>query len=164
MFLRYHKEQCWRYKLSIYLMLLMFCLGISCFFITENIAAPIFFAVLVLLYIVCIIMIYRKLRSGFRWAKFYVVSWIPLIIGAAIQPLELTGVLPYSFAIRHAFLVAILCEVVLMAMALADRVRYQREKALYHATHTEQTKLLNSAMLKQAYMSLQLKQSKLMLN
>ncbi|MBB1293804.1 EAL domain-containing protein [Pseudoalteromonas sp. SR41-4] len=158
MFLRYHKEQCWRYKLSIYLMLLMLCLGISCFFIAENIAAPIFFAVLVLLYIVCIIMIYRKLRSGFRWAKFYVVSWIPLIIGAAIQPLELTGVLPYSFAIRHAFLVAILCEVVLMAMALADRVRYQREKALYHATHTEQTKLLNSAMLKQAYMSLQLKQ------
>ena len=29
-----------------------------------------------------------------------------------------------------------------MAMALADRVRYQREKALYHATHTQQTQLL----------------------
>ena len=45
-----------------------------------------------------------------------------------------------------------------MAMALADRVRYQRERALYHATHTQQTKLLNSAMLKQAYMNLEQEQ------
>lgn len=158
MFLRYHKEQCWRYKLSVYFMGLMFVLGLSCFIIPENIAAPIFFTILALLYVICIIMIYNKLRSGFRWAKFYVISWIPLIIGAAIQPLELTGVLPYSFAIRHTFLAAILCEVVLMAMALADRVRYQRERALYHATHTQQTKLLNSAMLKQAYMALEQQQ------
>lgn len=158
MFLRYHKEQCWRFKLSVYFMVLMFVLGLSCFIIPENIAAPIFFTILGLLYVICIIMIYNKLRSGFRWAKFYVISWIPLIIGAAIQPLELTGVLPYSFAIRHAFLAAILCEVVLMAMALADRVRYQRERALYHATHTQQTKLLNNAMLKQAYMTLEQQQ------
>ncbi len=158
MFLRYHKEKCWRYKVSKYLMSLMFVLGISCLFVPENIAAPIFFCVLSLLYIVCIIMIYNKLRSGFRWAKFYVISWVPLIIGAAIQPLELTGVLPYNFIFRHAFLIAILCEVVLMAMALADRVRYQRERALYHATHTQQTKLLNSAMLKQAYMALEQQQ------
>ena len=158
MFLRYHKDKCWRYKLSLMLLGLMFVLGFASFFIVEYISSQIFFAVLVLLYIVCIILIYNKLLSGFRWAKFYMISWIPLIIGAAIQPLELTGVLEYSFTTRHAFLVAILCEVILMAMALADRVRYQREKALYHATHTEQTKLLNSAMLKQAYMTLQLNQ------
>ncbi|MBB1341728.1 EAL domain-containing protein [Pseudoalteromonas sp. SR45-6] len=158
MFLRYHKDKCWRYKLSLILLGLMFVLGFASFFIVEYISSQIFFAVLVLLYIVCIILIYNKLLSGFRWAKFYMISWIPLIIGAAIQPLELTGVLEYSFTTRHAFLVAILCEVILMAMALADRVRYQREKALYHATHTEQTKLLNSAMLKQAYMTLQLNQ------
>ncbi|WP_350669690.1 7TM diverse intracellular signaling domain-containing protein, partial [Pseudoalteromonas sp. 43-MNA-CIBAN-0464] len=83
------------------------------------------------LYIVCFILIYNKLKSGFRWAKFYVFSWVPLIIGAAIQPLELTGIITYSFSIRHAFLMAILCEIVLMAMALADRIRYQRERALY---------------------------------
>jgi EAL domain-containing protein (putative c-di-GMP-specific phosphodiesterase class I) len=160
MFLRYHKERCWRFKASIALMAVMFILAIASFFIVENIAARIFFSTMVLLYIICIIMIYKKLRSGFRWAKFYVISWIPLIIGAAIQPLELTDVLPYSFAIRHAFLVAILCEVILMAMALADRVRYQRERALYHATHTQQTKLLNSAMLKQAYMNLEQAQRK----
>ncbi|WP_392344516.1 EAL domain-containing protein [Pseudoalteromonas prydzensis] len=158
MFLRYHKDKCWRYKLSLALLSLMFCLGIASFFIVEYISSQIFFVVLVFLYIVCITLIYNKLRSGFRWAKFYVISWIPLIIGAAIQPLELTGIIEYSFATRHAFLVAILCEVTLMAMALADRVRYQREKALYHATHTEQTKLLNSAMLKHAYTTLQLNQ------
>lgn len=158
MFLRYHKDKCWRYKISIALLFLMFCLAIISFFIVEYISSQIFFAVFVVLYFVCITLIYNRLRSGFRWAKFYVISWIPLIIGAAVQPLELTGIIEYSFATRHALLVAILCEVTLMAMALADRVRYQREKALYHATHNEQTKLLNSAMLKHAYMALQLSQ------
>ncbi len=155
MFLRYHKDKCWRYKMSKALLILISLLSITTLFIPEYIAAPIFFCVLSLLYITCVILIYNKLRTGFRWAKFYVFSWVPLIVGAAIQPLELTGYLDYSFAIRHAFLVAILCEVILMAMALADRVRYQRERALYHATHTQQTKLLNSAKLKQAFMSLQ---------
>jgi EAL domain-containing protein (putative c-di-GMP-specific phosphodiesterase class I)/GGDEF domain-containing protein len=157
MFLRYHKDKCWRYKMSIALLWLMFVLAISSLFIPENISAPIFFAVMVPLYIVCIILIYNKLRSGFRWAKFYVFSWIPLIFGAAIQPMELTGFIPYSFTTRHALLMAILCEVILMAMALADRVRYQRERALYHATHTQQTRLLNSAKLKQAFMALKSK-------
>ncbi|MDQ2043387.1 EAL domain-containing protein [Pseudoalteromonas sp. 20-92] len=157
MFLRYHKEKCWRYKMSTALLKLMFVLAVSSLFIPENIAAPIFFGVMSLLYIACIILIYNKLRSGFRWAKFYVFSWVPLIFGAAIQPMELTGLLPYSFTTRHAFLMAILCEVILMAMALADRVRYQRERALYHATHTQQTKLLNSAKLKQTFMELQAK-------
>ena len=156
MFLRYPKDNCWRYKLSLILLAVMFVLGLSSFFIVEYISSQIFFVVLVLLYIVCITLIYNKLRNGFRWAKFYVISWVPLIIGAAIQPLELTGILEYSFTTHHAFLAAILCEVTLMAMALADRVRYQREKALYHATHTEQTNLLNSAMLKHAYSTLQL--------
>lgn len=111
-----------------------------------------------LLYIVCFILIYNELKSGFRWAKFYVFSWVPLIIGAAIQPLELTGVITYNFSIRHAFLMATLCEIILMAMTLADRVRYQRERALYHATHTQQTKLLNSAKLKYAFMALKAQQ------
>ncbi|WP_404341186.1 EAL domain-containing protein [Pseudoalteromonas mariniglutinosa] len=154
MFLRYHKDNCYLYKLSIAFLSLLLLLAILSFFMLEYHSSKIFFTMMVPLYLLCIAMIYKKLKSGFRWAKFYVMSWIPLIIGAAVQPLELTGFIPYSFATRHLFLVAILCEIVLMAMALADRVRYQREKALYHATHTQQTNLLNQAKLKQAYMSL----------
>lgn len=152
MFLRYHKDNCRLYKLSISFLALLFSFSLISFFMLEYHSSKIFFALMVPLYILCICMIYKKLVSGFRWAKFYVMSWVPLIIGAAVQPLELTGFIPYSFATRHLFLIAILCEIVLMAMALADRVRYQREKALYHATHSQQTKLLNQAMLKQAYM------------
>lgn len=158
MFLRYHKDNCRLYKLSLSFLALLFSLSLISFFMLEYHSSKIFFAIMVPLYILCICMIYKKLVSGFRWAKFYVMSWVPLIIGAAIQPLELTGFIPYSFTVRHIFLVAILCEIVLMAMALADRVRYQREKALYHATHTQQTQLLNQAMLKQAYMVLKKQQ------
>lgn len=154
MFLRYHKDKCRLYKTSIAFLWLLAILGVSSYFIVEYTASKVFFVVMVFIYILCFSMIYKKLMSGFRWTKFYIISWVPLIIGAAVQPLELTGFIAYSFATRHLFLVAILCEIVLMAMALADRVRYQREKALYHATHTQQTKLLNQAMLKQAYMAL----------
>ncbi len=154
MFLRYHKDNCRIYKLSVCFLVLLCGLGLISLFMPEYTSSKLFFAIMVPLYILCIYMIYRKLVSGFRWAKFYVLSWIPLVIGAAIQPLELTGFIPYSFEVRHVLLIAILCEIVLMAMALADRVRYQREKALYHATHTQQTELLNQAMLKQAYMAI----------
>lgn len=154
MFLRYHKDKCRLYKTSIAFLWLLTVLGVSSYFIVEYTASKVFFVIMIFIYILCFIMIYKKLMSGFRWTKFYIISWVPLIIGAAVQPLELTGFIAYSFTTRHLFLVAILFEVVLMAMALADRVRYQREKALYHATHTQQTKLLNQAMLKQAYMAL----------
>lgn len=154
MFLRYHKDNCSLYKISVAFLCLLAALGVSSFFIVEYQASKVFFAMMGFIYILCFSMIYKKLISGFRWAKFYVISWIPLIIGAAVQPLELTGFIAYSFTTRHLFLIAILCEIVLMAMALADRVRFQREKALYHATHTQQTQLLNQAMLKQAYMNL----------
>ena len=154
-FLQYHKDRCWRYKVAKQYLWLMLVLAIISLFTPENIAAKVFFVVLAILYVICIILIYKKLHSGFRWAKFYLFSWLPLILAAIIQPLELTGILPYSFTTRHIFLIAIICEIVLMAMALADRVRYQREQALYQATHTQQTKLLNSAKLKQTFINLQ---------
>ena len=97
MFLRYHKDNCRLYKLSISFLALLFSFSLISFFMLEYHSSKIFFALMVPLYILCICMIYKKLVSGFRWAKFYVMSWVPLIIGAAVQPLELTGFYPLQF-------------------------------------------------------------------
>lgn len=155
MFLRYHKDKDSAYRIAVrYLQLLIILCFIS-IFIPENYAAPLFFTTMPGLYIICFWLIYKKLKSGFRWAKFYILSWLPLVCSAAVQPLELTGVLQYSYLTRHAFLFGSLLEIALMALALADRVRYQRKQALYHATHNNDSGLLNYTTLSQRVESLQ---------
>ncbi len=155
MFLRYHKDKDLAYRIAVRYLQLLIALCCISIFLPENYAAPVFFLTMPGLYIICLWLIYKKLKSGFRWAKFYILSWLPLVCSAAVQPLELTGVLKYSYLTRHAFLFGSLLEIALMALALADRVRYQRKQALYHATHNNDSGLLNYTTLSQRVESLQ---------
>ena len=146
-FLRYHKEKDTLYNLAMYYTLFMTVMGIASLWIPEYIAAQIFFIVLFIFYILSFVLIYKKLTINFHWAKFYIISWLPLIIGAAIQPMMLTGVIEYSFLARHAFLIGVLFEVTLMAMALAERMSHQKELAFYNATHDHELNLPNFSFL-----------------
>jgi len=146
-FLRYHKEKGGLYKIGIYYSIFMTLMGIFSLWVPEYIAAQIFFIVMALFYILSFILIFKKLTNNFHWAKFYIISWLPLIIGAAIQPMMLTGVIEYSFLARHAFLIGVLFEVTLMAMALAERMSYQKELAFYNATHDRDLNLPNFSFL-----------------
>tara|TARA_Y100000588_G_scaffold51036_3_gene48084 strand:+ start:43336 stop:45858 length:2523 start_codon:yes stop_codon:yes gene_type:complete len=155
MFLRYHKDRGKPYRVAIsYLQLLLFLCALS-LFLPEFYSAPIFFMTMPGLYIICFWLIFKKLISGFRWAKYYVLSWFPLLCAAAIQPLELTGVIEYSYLTRHAFLFGSLIEITLMALALADRVRYQRKKSLYYAIHNSHSGLLTYTTLMRRIAQLQ---------
>ncbi|MFY8274042.1 EAL domain-containing protein [Pseudoalteromonas sp. SSDWG2] len=155
MFLRYYKDKQRPYTIAIRYLQLLIVLCIISAWLPEYYSAPLFFLTMPGLYIICLWLIYKKLVSGFRWAKFYIISWLPLVCSAAVQPLELTGVLEYNYLTRHAFLFGSLIEIALMALALADRVRYQRKKALYHATHNSHSGLLNYTTLSQQVESLQ---------
>jgi len=146
-FLKYHKEKGKLYNIAMYYTLLMTVMGIASLWVPEYIAAQVFFIVLFIFYVLSFILIYKKLTNNFNWAKFYIISWLPLIIGAAIQPMMLTGVIEYSFLARHAFLIGVLFEVTLMAMALAERMRHQKELAFYNATHDHDLNLPNFSFL-----------------
>lgn len=110
----------------------------------EYIAAPIFFVSMFFLYPISMTLIVQQCRVNYKWAKLYIVSWVPLIIGGAIQPMGLMGVIDDSFLIHHALMIGVLFEIVLMAMALANRMQYKKEKALYEATHDQETGIANS--------------------
>ena len=113
----------------------------------EYISAPIFFLNMALLYPAAAILIVQQYKINGLWARLYIVSWMPLILGAIIQPMGLTGAIDNSFIIHHALMIGVLFEVILMAMALANRMRYKKETALYNATHEPETQLANTQLL-----------------
>ena len=122
-------------------------LAIVSLFLPEYIAAPIFFLSMVVLYPLIIIFLYQQFRLNHKWARYYLVSWVPIIIGGALQPMVLTGVIKGSFLMNHSLMIGVMCEVVLMAMALASRMQYKKERALFNATHDYGTRLPNTTLL-----------------
>jgi EAL domain-containing protein (putative c-di-GMP-specific phosphodiesterase class I) len=117
------------------------------FFIPEYIAAPIFFISMIFLYPLAVMMIVQQAKHNLHWAWLYIVSWLPLLVGGAVQPMELTGVIDSSFLVHHSLMIGVMFEVVLMAMALAHRMQFKKERALYRATHEPETNLANINLL-----------------
>ncbi|MEH6448137.1 MAG: EAL domain-containing protein [Oleispira sp.] len=141
----------------------MFCSGYVIYLIAfsfismllpEYIAAPIFFVSMICLYPAAITLIIQQYKINYRWARLYLISWIPLILGGTIQPMGLIGVIDDSFIIHHALMIGVLFEVVLMAMALAQRMQFKKEQALFNATHEPETQLANSNLLEAKMQSL----------
>jgi EAL domain-containing protein (putative c-di-GMP-specific phosphodiesterase class I)/GGDEF domain-containing protein len=116
-------------------------------FLPEYIAAPIFFVSMTFLYPAAFLLIIQQYKINHQWARLYIVSWVPLIIGGTLQPMGLTGVVENSFIIHHALMIGVLFEIVLMAMALAKRMQYKKEQTLYNAMHEPETHLANINLL-----------------
>lgn len=146
-FLRFQIEKKWPYWSAIGTILILSLLFIISLWLPEYRSAPLFFILIPWVYVICLLLIFQRLRAGVMWGKLYIYSWLPLLVGAAIQPLVLTGAIEYSFLSHHAFMIAVLVEIVLMAMALADRMRFQEEQLIYHATHELNSGLPNITLL-----------------
>ncbi|MGK0247365.1 MAG: EAL domain-containing protein (putative c-di-GMP-specific phosphodiesterase class I) [Oleispira sp.] len=116
-------------------------------FLPEYIAAPIFFFSMALLYPAIVFLVVQQYKINHLWATLYIVSWVPLIIGATLQPMGLIGVINDSFIIHHALMIGVLFEIIIMAMALARRMQYKKEKAMHDATHEPETHLANTHLL-----------------
>jgi len=146
-FLKFQKLKLWPFKLAMAIIYLLSLLMIVSLWIPEYQSAQLFFLLMPIVYLICFILLITKIRSGLQWGLLYIYSWVPLLIGAAVQPLVLTGKIEYSFFTHHALMIAILLEVVLMAMALADRMRFHKEQVIYQATHDLSSGLPNVTLL-----------------
>jgi EAL domain-containing protein (putative c-di-GMP-specific phosphodiesterase class I)/GGDEF domain-containing protein len=116
-------------------------------FLPEYIVAPFFFLSMALLYPATVCLIVQQYKINHLWAKLYVVSWVPLIVGATLQPMGLIGVIESSFIIHHALMIGVLFEIIIIAMALASRMQYKKEIDIYNATHEPETQLANTHFL-----------------
>jgi len=153
-FLKFQVLKKWHYWLVIKSLIGNLALLFISLYIPEYQSTPIFFFVLPIIYIICIVLLFSKVRIGMQWGKYYFYSWFPLLLGTGIQPLVLSGDIEYNFISQHALMVAILIQMVLMAMALADRIGFQKNKALYDATHELNSGLPNKIQLERKIASL----------
>ena len=134
-------------KLNIFYVIYLIVFSIISLLLPENTGAPIFFVSLAFLYPLVFLLILQQAKDNIRWTWLYLVSWAPLLVGGVLQPMELTGVIESSFLVHHAFMIGVLLEIILMAMALAERMQYKKARALYKATHDPETKLANINLL-----------------
>lgn len=61
-------------------------------------------------------------RQGYRPAKFFLLAWIPLIIGIIIYVFKDVGFLQYSTFTNYSITVGSALEVILLSFALADKI------------------------------------------
>lgn len=71
----------------------------------------------------------QSLRSGYRPARFYLLAWAGFIIGCALRLLLGAGFVPSNFLTEYAVQFGSALEVVLLSLALADRINRIQLKA-----------------------------------
>lgn len=113
----------------------------------EYQAAKPFFLIQLVIYILCLVMLFQPIRKNKSWGMLYIISWLPLFVGSAVGTMLLHGQLEYSFWTRHAAYFGVVFEMALISMALAERLRVNKAEILYEATHDKTFKLANIAKL-----------------
>lgn len=79
---------------------------------------------------VCFVVGVRGYRRKTRAARFYLLAWVAMLGGVLLKVLETFGVMPTSFVTTYAFQIGSALEVVLLALALADRINLERHAKL----------------------------------
>ena len=148
-FLRFDMESSTLFRFSRRFAFAMLPLALLSLFLPEYIAALPFFAIQSLLYCLSALLLYKRWHEGFRWARYYFISWLPLYLGAAVGPMMLSGLLEYNFWTRHSFLLSVTFELTFISMALADRLRSMEQDKLHQALHDPTHGLPNKAYLLQ---------------
>jgi len=159
-FLRYDQAKDLSYKVGILLCLVMLVVSLASLFVDQVTQAKAFFSLQPVFYLYALIIVGRRLREDFSWARFYFISWLPLLAGAAIQPLMLLNYIEYSFWAQHAFLLGVLVEITFMAFALAERMRRNEQDRLTDIGYHQTTKLPRKLMLEEAINNLLYKQTR----
>ena len=138
-FLRYDRLKHWAFNASISVVVILSLIALYSLSLDELAQTKLFFASQPLLYLVALALIINRLKRDFSWARFYFLSWLPLLAGAVIQPMVLLNQLEYSFITGNAFLFALIIEVTFMAFALAERIRRNEQEKLtmiaYHQSN-----------------------------
>src|SRR5690625_3401907 len=68
------------------------------------------------------------LKRGARQARFYIAGWLIFLTGVSVTILERTVVLPFTIITEYAGQIALTIEVVLLSLALADKIKIMRQE------------------------------------
>lgn len=154
-FLRYDLIKDALYKFSITSSIVLMVIAIFSLSFDQISQTKLFFSIQPLFYFLSLFIIFKRLSKDFAWARFYFISWIPFLTGAAIQPLVLLNYVDSTFLTRNAFLFAVMIEVSFMAFALAERMRRNDQDRIHDISYHDFTNLPRKSMLESAINELQ---------
>ena len=89
-------------------------------------------------------------RRGARQARFYIVGWVIFLTGVFITIMERAAILPYTLITEYAGQAALTIEVVLLSLALADKINIMREEKDLAEAKAKESQELAIKNLKQA--------------
>nr|MDJ0807990.1 diguanylate cyclase [Gammaproteobacteria bacterium] len=90
---------------------------------------------------------YIVLFRGYRPARFFVIAWSTFLVGIFSNGLMLAGIVPHNVYTVNAMPVGSLIEVILLSLALADRIRrLQQEKDLAQADFNHELQRINQSL------------------
>ncbi|PCI43117.1 MAG: hypothetical protein COB51_12005 [Moraxellaceae bacterium] len=69
-------------------------------------------------------------KQGYRNARFFSVSWLPLLVGTCLAALNKAGIIPINFFTDNALPLGSAIEVVLLSIALASRITTLKEEQI----------------------------------
>jgi diguanylate cyclase len=116
--------------------------------VVEYKMIPIFVVIQAVTSVIVISMAISIYRNGFYPARFFLMSWTCIVIGAGVGMATFTGFVPVNFYTMHAFFFGSLCELLLMSVALADQLRYAEKRAIAQAFTDPRTKQPNFSFFK----------------
>jgi EAL domain-containing protein (putative c-di-GMP-specific phosphodiesterase class I)/GGDEF domain-containing protein len=155
-FLRYDQAKNKLYKIGITSSILLMAVALFSLSLDQITQTKLFFSIQPLFYLFSLYIIFRRLSKDFAWARFYFISWLPFLAGAAIQPLVLLNHIDSTFLTRNAFLFAVMIEVTFMAFALAERMRRNDQDRIRDISYHPLTNLPRKLVLERTMNNLQL--------
>ena len=128
----------------------LYGLAVMSLVISEGALVPVYSIVVVLGYIYSVALMIVVIRTKLVWVRYYLVSWLPLLVGTTISVNTFNGNLPYNFFTKNASLLGVLLEICIMAIALLDRFRANQVERDYRINHDLATGLPNQMLLESA--------------
>ena len=90
---------------------------------------------------------YFVLYRGYRPARFFVIAWSTFLVGILSNGLMLAGIVPHNAFTVNAMPAGSLIEVILLSLALADRIsRLRQEKDLAQANFNQELQRINQTL------------------
>lgn len=122
-FLNYEQDKTKHYRNALIVTSCLLLIAIVTTPLNAIIEARIFFSIAPIYFLYLVYLLIRKIKVSFAWSRYYFLSWIPLFFGSTFQPLVHLNILESNFVSGHAFLFAVMIEVIFLAFALAERMK-----------------------------------------
>lgn len=135
LFLRYEQVASSLYKIGLTIVATLIVLSVFSQVLPHAIQAKLFFSLQPFVYLFSIFIIFKRFNKDAKWAKYYFISWVALVIGGVAQPLVLLNIIEHTLITRNAFLIAVLVEICFMSFALAERVKRNEEDRIKDVTY-----------------------------